>query len=273
MMELCKSESEEEDVLENENKPNETQNDNSTSNFETTQSCTQDQDGISSKNDKLYDDLFKINNEPKISDHIDSNIHNQNCEYIDLTDHDLSLKKIDSSDHEIIKEIDISNMVADEKISQLTTLTVTNNEFPSDLPPQGNTSAEICLVYNDSLEENETDVNLENEVYETNGDNMGHHVTSQDHLNNEVTVINSELTKPENSHLIFNDSEKQISTEDFTVDSEKPFMREIKEPDEDAFSDDDVNMEDIDKLIENAEIIQGMYLVYLSLYNCLLCNI
>lgn len=279
MIELCKSESEDEDVLENKNETDMTQNDNSTSNFETTQNCTQNQDIISSENHILSYNLCKVNNETEINDHIDSNIQEQNCSNGDLTNYDNNLKEIDNSDHEIVKEIDVSKTVADENNSQLKTLT--NNEFHNDLPQEGiiNTSAEISLVYNDSIEENEAYVNLESETHETNDDNVEHHMISQDHLNNDVTGKNSELNKPDDGHLIFNDTEKQISTKVVTVDCEKPFMREINQSDEHAFSDDDcdddddVNMAEIDKLIENAEIIQSMYLVHSSTCNCLLCNI
>lgn len=231
MMELCKSESEGEDLLDNEN--------------ESTETCTQKEDEISSQNDK-------INNETEI----DSN--------------DLNVQ-ITTNDNEIVKQIDVSKTVADESNSQLQTATDTNTEFSNDLRQEGNTSAEICLVYNDSVEENQTDVNLDNEAYETNDDN----VNIQG--NNELTVENSELNTPDNSHLIslyYNDTEKVICTEDFAFDSEKTFTGEKKQPDEHAFSDDDVNMEDIDKWIENAEIIPSMYLLLSStLYLSLQLNI
>lgn len=267
MMELCKSESEEEDLEENENEPNETPKDNGTNNVETIQSIQKTGD-ISFESDKLYDDLCKLNTELDNNDHFDSNIHKENSANVDLTVCDLIISKVPNNDDELVKGTDVTNTV-DENNSRKT-LTDNNNEFPNDLSEEGNTSAEMSLVYNDSVEENQTDGNLENEVYKTNDDNMMIHKISQDNVNNEVTVENSELKIPDDSQLIslyYNDTEKQTCTEDVDVDNEIPSTSEMKQPevvvDEHAFSDDDVNMEDIDKLIENAEIMQGMYLVSL----------
>lgn len=255
-MELCKSESEEEDLLENE--LCEMKNHNGIK--ETTQTCTQDQDKISFQNDKLYNDLCKINSETEMKDHIDTNVQEQNSGR--MSEYDLNVKKVTNCNDE---QKDVSKMVADENNSQPKTVTESGNEFSNDLPQEENTSAEISLVYNDSVEENQTYVNLENEANETSDVNMKHHVLSKDHLNHELTVENSELNKPDNSHIIslHNDTEKQICAETFAAIIEKPITDEIRPSDEHAFfDDDDVNMEDIDKLIENAEIIQSMYLLF-----------
>lgn len=271
MMELCKSESEEEDSKENENESSETQNDNGTET--TTQTCTRNQDeksahetevssrnidgtefDLSLKKVTNSDDEIVINNETEISGHIGTNVQKQSSSSIDWTEFDLSVKKVTNSDDEIVKQTNVPRTVTDENNSQLMTLTKTYNELPNYLSEEGNTSAEISLVYNDSVEENQKDVNLENEAYETSDDIAKRHVMSLDHVNNKQTVENLELTTP-------GDTEKQIYAEDIAADSEKLFRGEIKQSDEHAFSDDEVNVEDIDRLIENAEIIKSMYLL------------
>lgn len=258
MMELCKSESEDEDLPDNENESSEVQNNNGTT--ETAQTCAEDRDEISSRNDKLYDDLCKLNEETEINDHINTNVNEPNSRNIDLPECELNVKRLAKSDGE---QIDVSKTVTGENNSQHMTLTETNNEFCNDLPQEDNTSTEISLVYNDSVEEHQTNLNLVNEANEASDDNMKHDVISQDHLNNELTVENSEINKPDDSQLIslHYDTEKQTCTEDFAVARENPFTGEIIQSDEHAFSDEEVNMEEIDKLIENAEIIRSTYLL------------
>lgn len=256
MMELCKSESDDEDLPDNENESSEIQNNNGTT--ETARTCDEDRDEISSRNDKLYDDLCKLNEETEINDYINTN--EPNSINIDLSECDLNVKKLANSDGE---QIDVSKTVTGENNSQHMTLTEKNNEFCNDLPQEDNTSAEISLVYNDSVEENQTNVNLVNEANGASDDIMKHDVISQDHLNNKLTVENSEINKPDDSQLIslHYDTEKQTCTNDFAVARENPFTGEIIQSDEHAFSDEDVDMEDIDKLIENAEIIRSTYLL------------
>lgn len=264
MMELCKSESEEEDLPENENVPNETPKDNDKNNIETTETSTLTQDKVSSENDKLFDDLSEVNTETKNKDHIDSNVLKQNSTNIDLTDDDLNVDKATNNGSELVKDINDPNILHDNNSRK--TLTDTNNEFRNHFSHEGNTSTEISLVYNDSIEEDQTD-DADIEAKKLIDDNIEHLVISEDNVNNEVTGENSELKESDDSQkisLYYKDSEKQTCTEDLDIVSNIPSTSEIKQPevmDEYVLSDDDVNMEDIDKLIENAEIMLGVYFV------------
>lgn len=222
MMELCKSESDEE-TAENDEKLEEAMPETESNNIET------DKEKSNNINECPENETIK--------DNIETNKQGTNDELTDLPETELT-KNVDESDNK----------------AENATL---NPDKETEDEEKDDSCSDLKLVYNDSIEEEatkeQTDASIVKEVEQAVPENSEETTTN---LDNNVKV-NSE---PESQLISLNFTEN--NTEENGV--QKPAIDESSEKMDtedadiqDMFSDDDINMEDIDKIIENAEIMKG----------------
>lgn len=228
MMELCKSDTDEEENVES----------LSTSNQE----------------DKTNGISFLVNNDPP--ENVGNNVNNKTDNKVN----DILLELNDNNVKSPAKGNDVSNETMDEAPS----LNQNGSENPEDTH-----DTEMNLVYNDSVEE--TEITTENLEINTNkiSESACQDPAKQTDLK-EVTEVDSQLvslhydsekTEVENTDLPEEIDAPQPSTSKDNSDIGIRNDVGIDESNENnEFSDDEMNMEEIDRMILNAEILKGLYM-------------
>ncbi|XP_063895945.1 claspin [Helicoverpa armigera] len=180
----------------------------------------------------------------------------------DSTDVNMVAANNDESYNELIqKEVDKTSSEADNINNEVvdSEKQVETNEQLEDTE-KNDSNTDFKLVYNDSVEEENipadqsenvrVENNLQNDLTENN----------EDELNNSELAVAVVNTEPESQlialHFTENNTEEDPNKSDKVEEVTNEIEMDAEDKNDDFFSDDDVNMEDIDRLIENAEIMK-----------------
>lgn len=243
MMELCKSESDEE-TAENDEKLEEAMPETESNNIETDKEKSNNINECP-ENETIKDNIETTSNEANIVNKVTN--ESTNDELTDLPETEIT-KNVDGSDNK----------------AENATL---NPDKETEDEEKDDSCSDLKLVYNDSIEEEATK--------EQTGASTVKEVEQAVPENSEETTTNLDNNAKANS-----EPESQLISLHFTENNteengvQKPAIDESSEKMDtedadiqDMFSDDDINMEDIDKIIENAEIMKGK--TKLILFSCL----
>ncbi|PZC75006.1 hypothetical protein B5X24_HaOG206831 [Helicoverpa armigera] len=236
MMELCKSESDEE-TAETEEKndeiPKSTEEASSNTNTEHENVPEKAETPIeSAENDSTDVNMVAANNDESYNELIQKEVDNTS------TDANISNDVVDSE-----KQVEMAE---------------TNEQLEDTEKNDSNT--DFKLVYNDSVEEENipadqsesvcVENNLQNDLTENN---EGEPSNSEQ----PIAIVNTELESQLISlHFTENNTEEDPNKSDKVEEVTNETEMDAEDKNDDFFSDDDVNMEDIDRLIENAEIMK-----------------
>lgn len=249
IMELCKSDTEEDDINENEEN-------------------NENNDELSSANDKSFDTLTEKpdNNNLKSSFSVpliindENEINKNNTEEIGLSinnQEDLektiehTVNELESKDEHTSVKSDSNN--ENKSINDGNAANESKNNEDNDVL-DGNASTEMELVYND-IDNNDGPANkssklLQNITTEACTENDSQLISL--HFDSENTEQTIETTGTNNA-----ESHTTISEENYHPNVKE--LSEVSKNDEFLDNDDDINMEEVDFLIENAEIISSKY--------------
>lgn len=250
MMELCKSESDEE-TPETEEK------------IEKTEQDTEKPSDIPKTDNDTLTEKSDITN--VLAENLDKDLPA-------VMNDDIDTEKVVDETNTISPEEDLLNNETENVLNN-----DNDNENASELNDEQNSSAkddsntDFKLVYNESVEEEQMKL-----------DDKDSTEIADKEVTNQVDIAEKSVEKDNNSELQTKgntDEESQLISLHYTEsnpgkieeNTEKPeasnVVTDTKVTEErnevvnnDFFSDDDVDMEDIDKLIENAEILRGIYL-------------
>lgn len=272
MMELCKSESDEE-TLEAEEKSELIQQEVSEiTNNETDVIPEKTNNTAECAENKSITDIDAADNDIAYSQMIENESAKKNTEEDNLHSKEVINEKpappgITTND----QQEDTSKKVINEKP---TSPGITTNDQHEDTE-KNDSNSDFKLVYNDSVEEehlttDNTESVPDNDTLQKKAEN-----DLENHSEQQLTKVNTEpesqlislhYTENNTEELVeidkTNEPEKQNETEKPADPSNE--ITEIvniaaeEDKQDDFFSDDDVNMEDIDRIIENAEILRGM---------------
>lgn len=269
MIELCKSDTEEEETQENEDKPIE-------------------QEGTSTLNDTLYDNLPKTSAENNILLKDDDSRKQEEIIAADiempLQSNKENYNNLDKPQEEHVENNDITSN-ENHSVEISSTLNIDGTENLSTEPGYNlniakenevnstadvNTSTEMVLAYNDSIDEDNTHHNRAHNVETT--DNISkvntetesqlislHYDSERLERNTENDYIQCIVNSESNSKLECAGNIPTVSASREAIDDLDENDKTSKDENNDFSDDDIINMEDIDALIENAEIITSMY--------------
>uniref|UniRef100_A0A2A4K416 Claspin n=1 Tax=Heliothis virescens TaxID=7102 RepID=A0A2A4K416_HELVI len=241
MMELCKSESEEETAEPEEKKDEVTNNiEEQSSNTNTEILKDVEHENAPEKSEIpiecAQNDSTDVNMD--VTNNVDRNTESLQNEVVKTsTDSDINTEVIDSEKH--VEMADTNEQLED---------TEKNDSNP-----------DFKLVYNDSVEEENLSADQTESVCVDN--NPQNDLTDKSEGVNEsdqpITLVNTEPESQNISlHFTENNTEEDANKSDKVEEVSNEIEMAAENKNDDFFSDDDVNMEDIDRLIENAEIMK-----------------
>lgn len=254
MMELCKSESDEE-TPETEEKIEKTEQDTE----KPSDIPKTDNDTLTEKSD--------------ITNVLAENLEN---DLPAILNDDIDTEKVVDETNTISPEEDLLNNETENVLNnENENATEPNDEQNSSVKDDSNT--DFKLVYNDSVEEEQMKI-----------DDKDNTEIADKEVTNQVDTAENSVEQDNNSELQTKgntEEESQLISLHYTENNSEQIKENTEEPEasnvvtdtkvheernevvnNDFFSDDDVDMEDIDKLIENAEILRGNYLLYFLIF-------